>query len=343
MLLPTELWLLVLQYLNGRDLKSLSLVASYFKDLSGPGMSGTILLPSQSIAACEPPPLFLKQAHTLKLYNDNFSSCLVAPCATPYKELGELRSTLINLILANVVLPRPLFCHLLSILSIRTLELSTVVVKQVDVVTSPGVNSFADTLRSRRMSSATTGDRFPWLYLEKLVIRDLGQKLILEVLQHTDQILRELYLDSEVPGQAAAIFGEMERFKSVQRLEISSKVDRVPFSSSTFPRLIHLSCHQRLVSNFLSGGRPIRSLSIRKVHFHTLISALEPRRSDLPTLELVLGEVGCWGHLELLPKLLVGVKSLRLSVYSIPISVCLPPYVSYLWASDRSCSRSHGW
>ena len=328
MLLPTELWLLVLRYLAGRDLKSLSLVASYFKGISGPGMSGTILLSSQSIRDSEPPPVFLKEAHTLKLFTDNFLTCPVAPYATPYKELGALQSTLINLILANVMLSRHLFCHLLSIPSIRTLELSTVMTSRVGVVTSPMGSSFTDALRSRRISSATIRDQLPRLHLEKLVIRDLGKELILEVLKHTDQALRELCLDSAAPGQASAIFRELERFEAVQRLEISPKVDNVSFSSSAFPHLKHLACHQHLVYHFLSGGRPIRTLSIRQANFLTLIGALEPRRSDIPSLELVLGHVKYWENVELLPQFLVGVKTLRLSVYSIPISVSLLPDVS---------------
>ena len=285
-------------------------------------MSGTIRLSAQSIRDSEPPPVFLKQAQTLKLYNDNFLTCLVAPDATPYKELRELQSILINLILANVILSRHLFCHLLSIPSIRTLELSTLVVLRVDVVTSPMGNSFTDALRSRRMPSATVGEQLPRLHLEKLVIRDLGQKLILEVLKHTDQALRELYLDSETPGQASAIFRELERFKAVQRLEISPKIDHVYFSSSAFPQLTHLSCHQRLVPNFLSGRRPVQSLSIRKANFSTLIEALEPRQSNLLSLELVLGDEQLSEKVVLLPKF--GVKTLRLSVYSISVSVGPP-------------------
>jgi hypothetical protein len=65
------------------------------------------------------------------------------------------------------------------------------------------------TLRSRRTSQVTTGDQLqlPRLHLEKLVIRDLGQKLILEVLKHTDQDLRELYLDSEFQARSLQSLG----------------------------------------------------------------------------------------------------------------------------------------
>jgi hypothetical protein len=214
-LLPTELWLLVLQYLGGCDLKSLTLVASYFKDLCGPGMAGTILLSQQSIADRAPPPLFLKQAHTLKLYNDDFLTCLVVPYASPYKELGEPRPTLINLVLANVVLSHHLFWHLLSIPSIRTLELLTLVVNSADAITSLSTlgYSHAGALRSHRMSAATAGYQLPRLNLDKLVICDLGNELILEVLKHTNDDLRELRLDSGTAGQTAAILGKWKGLK----------------------------------------------------------------------------------------------------------------------------------
>ena len=290
-------------------------------------MSGTILLSSQSIRDSEPPPVFLKQAHTLKLCNDDFSWCPITPYATPYKELVALQSTLINLILANVILSRRLFCHILSIPSIRTLELSTL---RVDGIASPTSNSVPDALRSRRMSSTAVGDQLPFLQLEKLIIYDLGQTLILEVLKHTHQALQELSLDSATLGQTSAIFKELERFNAVQRLEISPKIDHVHFSASAFPHLRHLSCHQRLVSNFLSGRRPIRSLSIRKVLFSTLIEALERRQSNPLSLELVLGEVRSWDKAELLPTILVGVKTLRLSVYSMSVGVSPLPSVSCL-------------
>jgi len=83
----------VLRYLDGRDLKSLSLAARYLKDRSGPKMSSTTLLFSQSITDREPPPVL---AHTLKLCSDNFAMCLATPYATPSKELGALRSTFIT-------------------------------------------------------------------------------------------------------------------------------------------------------------------------------------------------------------------------------------------------------
>ena len=255
-----------------------------------------------------------------------------------YKGITFFRSSLSELSLVNIQLPRKFYYYLLMNPSIRHLELSRVTMDDSDTRPTPSLilcSMFSlDWFRKKNGEAPVAiPDYLHRLTLESLRVHDLDTDILGEVLEATrkDKLLK---LSMESPCQEPRILQSMVLLQNITSLTLSWETREARFPVMLLPRLQYLDALHFHVAAFLRSNHRVKTLKLREFKSTTFqfipMSGPPYWGPDLatmlaPALEFTHG----------LESTFEGITSLHISTYGLTCNVrASHPYVLMLTASQ---------